>query len=519
MPAPKEKEISREQQIIFLKKISFFHDFDDHELRQFLAVSRWLKVATNTQIIREQTSERVFYILVKGEVSVYKTSEENGAAIELTRLKTGDCFGEMSLVMDIKRTAGVRATRSSYLLMVEPEIISTSNVFLQLKFYKRFCEIIAYRLIAANAKVAGHEPEEKVEAHEPEEEEGSTEQEEPEVAAKSAPPVPEKPVAATPKPPPRVSVKAMVVDPDKLPPMPDEEDRRGKLQLQRLVSPTRQLPICPVVARHLKLFWSGDNSSNTRRLAELISMDPVISARLLQGANSSFYRRSSPVLSVPHAMITMGLDHIQTLIKDMLKMDRDQPSFSGFKQIYRVFWQHAVVVGRIAEMLQEIIRAQATVDLYMAGLLHDIGMLALDPLCPDFYAQILRQGSAISQRLTASEQQYIGIDHGTAGVWLGEKMGLPQPFLAIMQFHHDPQLARAHMLPIAIIHLADLFAARRGMCLGNPDPETLNPLDSFAWVMLQDQHRPFLEVNIVDFIEEFEEELDKNWNSISELLA
>jgi len=73
------------------------------------------------------------------------------------------------------------------------------------------------------------------------------------------------------------------------------------------------------------------------------------------------------------------------------------------------------------------------------------------------------------------------------------------------------------MLPIAIIHLADLFAARRGICLGSPDPETLNPLESFAWVMLQDQHKPFLDVNIVDFIAEFERELNRNWKFVSEL--
>lgn len=508
MPAAKEKEISREQQITFLKKISFFNDFDDHELRQFLSVSRWLKVPNNTQIIREQTSERVFYILVKGEVSVFKSSDDSGATVELTRLNTGDCFGEISLVMDVKRTAGVKTTQPSYLLMVEPDIISTSNVFLQLKFYKRFCEIMASRLIAANARMAGQEA--------GEEEEEAAEEESKETAEKIAAPEMEKPASLAPEPRPPV-VNKPAIEPGKMPPMPTDEDKRGKIQLQRLVSPTRQLPICPVIFRQMKLFWTSDNSGNTRRLAELISMDPVISTRILQAANSSFFRRSSPVLSVPHAMITMGLDHVQTLIREILEGTQDHSSFSGFRQVYRTFWHHAVVVGRIAELFQQIIRVHSSLDLYLAGLLHDIGMLVLDPLCPNFYAQTLQRESEISQQLTISEQRYIGIDHGTAGAWLGEKIGLPQPFLAIMQHHHDPQRARDHMLQVAIIHLADLFASRRGICLGSPDPQTLNPIDSFAWVMLQDQHRPFMEVNIVDFIDQFEEELDKNWNFISEL--
>ncbi|MEJ2691038.1 MAG: HDOD domain-containing protein [Deltaproteobacteria bacterium] len=511
MRGSNEKEISRDQQIVFLKKISFFNDFDDHELRQFLSVSRWLKVPRNTRIIRERTSERIFFILVKGEVSVFKTSEDNGSIIELTRLKTGDCFGEMSLVMEGRRTAGVKTTQQTYLLMVEPDIISTSNVFLQLKFYKRFCEIMASRLMATNAKVAGRE---LGEGEESPEYEGRKEE-----AEKVAVLADVRPAALTPEPPRQISSETTAVDLGKMPPMPTEEDRRGKIQLHRLVSPTRPLPICPIIGRHLRLFWSSGNSSNTRRLAELIGMDPVISARVLQAANSSFFRRSSPVVSIPHAMITMGLDQVRALIQEEILevTTQQQIFFSGFKQVYRAFWHHAVVVGRIGELLQQIIRAHSSLDLYMAGLLHDIGMLGLDPLNPNFYAQSLRDDSEISRRLTASELRYIGIDHGTAGVWLGEKMGLPEPFLAIIQHHHDPQGAREHLLAVAIIHLADLFAARRGICLGSPDPDTLNPLDSFAWGILQDQHRPFMEVNIVDFINDFEDELDKNWNSIAEL--
>ena len=143
-----------DEQITFLKKIDFFENFDDHELRQFLSVTKWLKVATDTLIIKENTMERVFYVLVKGEVSVFKTLEEGKRTMELTTLTSGACFGEMSLVMDVKRTAGVIARGESFLLMVEPEIINTSNVFLQLKFYKRFCEIMVSRLIRANERMA-----------------------------------------------------------------------------------------------------------------------------------------------------------------------------------------------------------------------------------------------------------------------------------------------------------------------------------------------------------------------------
>jgi HD-like signal output (HDOD) protein/CRP-like cAMP-binding protein len=505
MDARKEKEISREQQIAFLKKINFFNDFDDHELRQFLSVSRWLKVTADTQIIHEQAIERVFYILVKGEVSVFKSSEEENSSVELNRLKTGDCFGEMSLVMDAKRTAGVKTTQPSYLLMVEPDIISTSNVFLQLKFYKRFCEIMANRLIAANRKAAGtsqaeedQQPQEKGKKAAPAPKTRPTEQENGTARSHSS------------------SFEEKPVDLSSLPSMPSEEDRMDKIELQRLVSSDSVYPISPVVERQIGFFWTTD-SGNSRRLAELISLDPVLSARILQVANSSYYRRSSPVLSVPHAMVTLGIDNIETQLNETMAAKQERGFFSGISRLYNSFWHHSVVVGRIAELLQQTIRVHSSVDLYLAGLLHDIGMLALDPLHPDFYAQSLRPDSKVSQRLAMAEMQYIGIDHGTAGQWLGEKMGLPEPYLAIMQYHHEPREAREYKLQVAMIHLADLFAARHGVYFGTTAPETLNPLESFAWMLLQEEHPPFMDVNIVDFVANFENELQKTWSSISEL--
>ena len=148
------KELDLEQQIQFLNKISFFANFDTHEIRQFLAVSKWLKVPAGTTIIKEGTVEQVFYILVKGKVSVFKNLGSDGKTLELTTLRPGDCFGEMALVGETKRTAGVKTTKDSFILRVEPNIISTSNVFLQLKFYKRFCEIFVTRLVMANQRMA-----------------------------------------------------------------------------------------------------------------------------------------------------------------------------------------------------------------------------------------------------------------------------------------------------------------------------------------------------------------------------
>ena len=305
-----------EQQIAFLKRIEFFDNFDDHELRQFLQVAKWLKTPDGTLIIRENTRERVFYILVKGEVSVFKTREEDGRSLELTTLRSGACFGEMSLVMDVKRTAGVISRGESFLLMVEPEIINSSNLFLQLKFYKRFCEILVARLILANQRMV------------------SSGQEIP-------PPAPGPPEAIVPPPQgtPAAADPGPAAAPSDLPPRPEKKGKGSLKSLPRRIASVGELPCNPEVASRIAPLLRGE-CENTLRLADLVQLDPALAWKVMQVGNSSFYRRSLPVGTVPHAMITVGIKQIQELLFAAVNRQPSRKPFHGLAPLARAFWRH-----------------------------------------------------------------------------------------------------------------------------------------------------------------------------------
>lgn len=498
----KDKEINLDQQVSFLKKIDFFNDFDDHELRQFLLVSKWLKVPKGKQIIKEGTVERVFYILVKGKVSVFKTVDNKGNTMELTTLSTGDCFGEMSLVTAIKRTAGVKTLKESFILMVEPHIISTSNVFLQLKFYKRFCEILVSRLIMANDRmVIQEEVEEETAPAQPDSKDKETEpphEERDELIETITAP------------------QQKEIDLTTLPPMPSKDDRIPKVNIQRRIRPIQNVAVNPAVAAQLSPLLGSKETSDSRRIMELITLDPALSLEVLQVANSSYYRRSNPVGSVAHAMVTLGVDHIKKVAEEAIEESKPMRMFSGFSSLSQSFWLHSVVVARIADMLKDLIRVNISADVYLGGLLHDAGMLSLDILKPQFYPQLLRPDSELSKDLIAAEKEYIGVDHGRAGGWLSEKMGIPEEYQDIMRFHHAPEKAQNNIVLVALVHLADLFAISKGGYMGGAIHHVPSPMESPAWSLLQEHHQPFLEVNIYDFIRSFDKELSKIWSVITE---
>ncbi|MBU0674845.1 MAG: HDOD domain-containing protein [Proteobacteria bacterium] len=476
------------KKINFLKNIPFFSDFDDSELRQFLTVSTWLKVPKDTMIIQEEALEKVFYILVKGEVSVFKNRQDSTEPIHLTTLTTGDCFGEMALVSEVRRTAGVITTTECFILRVEPDIINTSSVFLQLKFYKRFCEIMVSRLDLANRRMAAWNR-----VNKSANQAGSS----PQTKARSR------------------SEDHSETEDAPVPPMPERKEKSAQVRIQNHIDPAIPLPINPIVAAQLAPFLSG-SWSNTRLLADLIHLDPAISFRVLKVANSSLYRRSCQVISVPHALVSLGPAVIQEELGRAIADSRDLLPFGGSSLLGDEFWRHGVVVGKIAALLRDILRLTNVLpDVYLAGLLHDIGMLVLDPFEPDFYPQLIREDHGFT-RINLAEKEYIGMDHGLAGKWLAEKSGIPAPYQDVMRFHHEPTKAAGdHLVLICLVHLANLFAASRGACPGDPELIGSDPVQSEAWDFLKREIKTFTEVKPSEFVADVNRELDRSWGQIT----
>ncbi|MFO7760548.1 MAG: HDOD domain-containing protein [Thermodesulfobacteriota bacterium] len=488
-----------QKRLKLFRKIEFFKDFEDDELLQFQTVSSWLKVLPGTRIIQEGTSEKAFYIIVQGKVSVDKAGQEEGETVELTTLESGDTFGEMAIVSEVKRTAGVKTLTECYLVRVEPDILSNATVFLQLKFYRRFCEILVERLIRSNLKATmfsfgssgeeGREKEKKID-REKKKPQGSGRQVEEGVH------------------------KNRDIDPSDLPPVP----RKKKItpaKMQHRIQSRLEIQINPGIAGQLLPLLENANTASARKMLDLIAMDPVLATRVLQVANSSWYRRTFPVQTLAHAMINVGVTHLQEILaKDDLGMVTLN-GFGGIASLASSFWRHSVVVGRIADILRDTISIKLEEDSYLAGLLHDLGTLVVDREEPEFYPQLLRP-DFFSGNINEQEKAYSGIDHTWAGYWYGEKIGLPKPYLDVILFHHAPDKAKNNELLVALIHLGDLFARQCGISMALEEDKRREIINSPAWAIIQERHKSFFEVNIQSFIDSFNTELDRSWQTIVE---
>ncbi|MEW6595387.1 MAG: HDOD domain-containing protein [Thermodesulfobacteriota bacterium] len=493
----RNRELDLDQQIGFLRRLHFFADFDDHELKQFLAVSKWLRVPKGALVVRQGTMERAFYILVKGEAQVVKAGRGRKPVV-LTTLAPGECIGEMAMVTELRRTADVVASQDAFVLRMEPEVVSTASVFLQLKFYKRFSEILVSRLDLANRRMAGEE----------------------EVAATPAPDVAEKPtpavLGAVPAAPAETAAKpGATIMRQPLPPMPSPKNRLAPSKLQPKIKAEHIRCINPAVIREVgRMLRDGEATDNTRAFAEAIGLDPVLACKVVQAANSPLYRRATAVSSVPHAMVIIGMRNIRREVERFITASRDVVPFSGYEGVARSFWRHSLAVARIAELLKEALRVEVGLDIMLAGLLHDLGVLALDLVAPDFYPQLAGPEPPFAELIRA-EKEYIGMDHGKAGAWLGEQLGLPQPYLDVMHYHHAPQRAPLNRLAVALVALANIFAAESGEAFGGQaKPVGEEVMHSTAWDIIRQEHAPFRAAHVPSFVGEFRWELERSLSDV-----
>ena len=192
-------------------------------------------------------------------------------------------------------------------------------------------------------------------------------------------------------------------------------------------------------------------------LAELVAKDPGMTSKILGVANSSAYHRSGRRVGLEHALMALGADMIKTLVisESVFQVFN---SFSHTNSIdLRAFWRHSLSAAVMAREIAEKMNYPHGEEAYLAGLLHDVGRLALLATAPNEYATNFL--SSDDDILCAVEQRTLKITHPEAGAWLVARWNLDSFLADSVLYHHEPpaRLETSHPL-IRIVLLAHLLS-------------------------------------------------------------
>ena len=227
------------------------------------------------------------------------------------------------------------------------------------------------------------------------------------------------------------------------------DDIRNRLLVARL-------PAMPQILIKLIDLCQADEVG-VNELSKLIANDAGLTSRVLRVANSAAYQRSGRKLGLPQALTTLGAD----LVKSLLISESVFQTFNGFPHTggtdLRPFWKHSLAAAVMARDLAKTMQYPQVEEAYLAGLLHDVGRLALLAAAPDTYNFNFQ--TADDGDLCAAEQKSLQISHAEAGAWLIERWEMDSYLADAVLYHHEnpARVMMAHPL-IRIIHLAHLLS-------------------------------------------------------------
>ncbi|MGB3212741.1 MAG: HDOD domain-containing protein [Desulforhopalus sp.] len=230
------------------------------------------------------------------------------------------------------------------------------------------------------------------------------------------------------------------------------------------------LPPLPItVTKVMQVTNNPESSAND--LLKAILPDQTMCIAILKIANSVLYGRPKRVSSLETAIMVLGFNEIQNIVLAKAAVTAFKPTSAAHGRTISVFWDHAFTCGLAARIIGEHIN-QPSGQFFIAGLLHDIGKLAmLLAFGENYNTSKWLYGLSTNQKLE-QEKQAFSITHDIVGSRLLQRWQFPDNLITALHYHHTPQRSSKMRGYPLVIQLAD-FLAFMYCRPGNQDEKTL----------------------------------------------
>jgi HD-like signal output (HDOD) protein len=232
-------------------------------------------------------------------------------------------------------------------------------------------------------------------------------------------------------------------------------------ELESKLNIIEELPTLPAIVLELeRLLHKNDVSA--AELTIVIEEDPAMSASILRVANSvMFYSSlSGTILSLRDAIVRMGFDEVRRIVTAAAYI-RALGKLTHHLDAKR-YWRRSLTTAVAGRVILNKARTSVALfegEIYVAGLLHDIGLLVLNEYFPETYNQLesLIESGFVS-RIDA-ERSVLGMDHGQVGGCLLEKWNLPDVLVQAVTWHNQSEGAKPDAQAIAEgVYLSEVVA-------------------------------------------------------------
>jgi len=239
----------------------------------------------------------------------------------------------------------------------------------------------------------------------------------------------------------------------------------------------RQLASLPDVCIKINQL-ADDPKSTTYDIKKVIETDVALSARVLKISNSTFFNYGRKVEDLNRAIMLIGTEGL----RDIVWATSSISSFANLSNQFvdmNTFWRHSIYTATVARLIAQKCRVINKDRLFLCGLLHDVGELALYQTMPEEMEVAFVRASQNNEQLFISEKTILGFSHAAVSYALLRMWNLPVSVCQAVAYHHQPAKCDENRLDAAIVHLADAISKQSGH-VGNK-LEYLEYIDESAW--------------------------------------
>ncbi|MBS1724940.1 MAG: HDOD domain-containing protein [Armatimonadetes bacterium] len=237
------------------------------------------------------------------------------------------------------------------------------------------------------------------------------------------------------------------------------------ISIEDIVKRTPDLPSLPAAA--LKVMKETESStSNAHSIAQILAQDQALSARVLRLANSAYYGLTRKVTNLQESVVVLGMRCVRNLCMVAATYPWMSRKLDGYCLGPRELWTHSFGTALGAQLIARISKKCDEDQAFTAGLLHDIGKVALSVWLENKTSLVVKYAEQVGVSFDQAERKVLGYDHCEVGEYLALNWNLPEEIVMAVRWHHEPGNSPTAQAIVDCVHLGIYLTMAMGFGLG-----------------------------------------------------
>ena len=256
-------------------------------------------------------------------------------------------------------------------------------------------------------------------------------------------------------------------------------------QIRPKIKLLESIPAVPAIVHPLiSMLQLPSDKIEMEEVVRLVSYDAGIAAQCLRMSNSPLFGRRNTE-TVRSAVMALGLKRVQAILMGCCMNQIVPPGKWALPAT--TFWRHALGCALVSRKLATLISYPDPEKAYLAGLLHDLGILVNTIACTDEYRECFRLARENHIALDRVETQILGVTHCQSGKILAEQWRFSADIIEVVEFHHNAAAAPTAKALVSLVYLSDLLCRLRELGYGYYESMGVDLAGDSCWTILVDQ--------------------------------